>query len=238
MKILLSLRNIFIDLSNRSILSNISLSLYSNRIITLIGPNGAGKSTLVRVILGLIHPKKGSIIRIPNLSIGYVPQKLNFHAYFPISVHDFLKLSYHKNQNNIIQSLNKINIQHLEYVQLNKLSGGEIQKVLLARALLSQPQLLILDEPTQGVDINGQIAFYQLIHQLKKELLCSILIVSHDVHFVMAQTDEVICLNNHICCSGSPKTITKNSKFISMFGTAPIYKLALYSHKHNHVHDF
>ncbi|WP_343128020.1 zinc ABC transporter ATP-binding protein ZnuC [Buchnera aphidicola (Takecallis taiwana)] len=237
MKILIQLKNIFIDLSNRSILSDISLSLYSNRIVTLIGPNGAGKSTLVRVILGLIQPKTGSIMRIPNLNIGYVPQKLSFHTYFPISVYNFLKLLDHT-ENAIIQVLNKIHIYHLRYIQLNKLSGGEIQKVLLARALLNNPKLLILDEPIQGVDINGQIAFYKLIHQLKKELSCAIVIVSHDIYFVMAQTDEVICLNNHICCSGSPKTITKNLKFISMFGTESLYKLALYPHKHNHVHVF
>lgn len=237
-KLLIQLKNIYIKICNRNILTNISLSIYENSIFTVIGPNGAGKSTLVRVILGSLYPTQGTIFRIPNLGIGYVPQKFNFNINFPISVNRFMQLSFKTSIKNILHVLHKLNIEHLQHMQLNKLSGGEIQKVLLARALLNTPQLLILDEPTQGVDIHGQISFYKLIHQLKKELSCSILIVSHDLNFVMAQTDEVICLNNHICCSGTPQAITKNLKFIAMFGTNLYHDLALYPHNHNHKHVF
>jgi len=235
----IKLKNVCVDLSNRSILSNISFSLISNRILTLIGPNGAGKSTLVRVILGLIKPKSGIIIKSPQLSVGYVPQKLLLNHLLPITVKRFMQLSQKiKNDFKIIETLKYVKSESLTYRQLQNLSNGEMQRVLLACALLNNPHLIILDEPTQGVDIIGQLDFYQLINQIKDKFKCAVLIVSHDLNFVMAKTDDVICLNNHICCSGTPKTVFKNLEFISIFGLNRIKEIAIYNHDHDHVHDF
>ncbi|QCI15993.1 zinc ABC transporter ATP-binding protein ZnuC [Buchnera aphidicola] len=235
---LIQLKNVFVNLSNRSILSNISLSLIPNRVLTLIGPNGAGKSTLVRIILGLIKPSSGTIIRFYKLSIGYVPQKLSLNTLLPITVERFIKLSKRNNNAKILEILKRVKAESLKDCQLQKLSGGEMQRILLAKALLNNPNLLILDEPTQGVDVIGQLDLYKLINQIQHELKCSILIVSHDLNFVMAKTDDVICLNNHICCSGTPETVCNNSEFISMFGLERVQDMAIYHHRHNHTHHF
>lgn len=234
----IKLQKIYVNFSNRSILSDISLSLIPDRILTLIGPNGAGKSTLVRVILGLIKPSSGKVLRLKNLSIGYVPQKLYINTLLPITVERFMKLSIKKNKKKILEMLKRVKAESLIFFQLNKLSGGEMQRVLLARALLNNPDLLVLDEPTQGIDVIGQLNFYELINEIRCELKCSILMVSHDLNFVMAKTDDVICLNNHICCSGSPEIVCNNSEFISIFGSKYIQKLAVYQHDHNHIHNF
>lgn len=230
------LKNIFVRFSNCYVLSNISFSLISNRIVTLIGPNGAGKSTLIRVILGLIKPDLGSVIRKPNILIGYVPQKIYLNHLLPITVERFMQLSKIKKDVNILKVLKRVNAESLRYLPLQKLSGGEIQRVLLAKALLNNPQLLILDEPLQGVDIMGQLDLYKLINKIRSEIQCSVFIVSHDLNFVMAKTDYVICLNKHICCSGAPKKVFKSSEFISIFGLERIKKLAIYQHNHDHVH--
>ncbi|CAL4321349.1 zinc ABC transporter ATP-binding protein ZnuC [Buchnera aphidicola] len=238
MNALIQIKNVYVNFSKRSILSNISFNINSNQIITLIGPNGAGKSTLVRILLGLITPNQGIVKKISNLKIGYIPQKLNFETKFPISVIKFMQLLKNTKYHHAIHALKKSGVEHLKNMQLQKLSGGEIQRVLLARTLLHSPQLLILDEPNQGVDVSGQILFYKLIHKIKHELSCSVFMVSHDLNLVMARTDEVICLNNHICCSGTPKSITKSNEFISMFGENNLKEMALYQHKHNHIHIF
>ncbi|QCI23035.1 zinc ABC transporter ATP-binding protein ZnuC [Buchnera aphidicola] len=235
---LVRLNNVCLNLSNRSILTNISLSLIPNRVLTLIGPNGAGKSTLVRIILGLIKPSSGSIIRSHNLSIGYVPQKLNLNTLLPITVERFMQLSQRRNNRKILEILKRVNAESLKTYQLQKLSGGEMQRILLAKALLKNPNLLVLDEPIQGVDIMGQLALYKLINEIRYKLKCSILMVSHDLDFVMAKTDDVICLNNHICCSGTPETVCNNLEFISIFGFKRVQELAIYHHDHNHVHNF
>ncbi|ANZ22531.1 Mn2+/Zn2+ABC transporter ATP-binding protein [Buchnera aphidicola (Diuraphis noxia)] len=235
----IKLSNVYVNFSNRSILSNISLSLIPNRILTLIGPNGAGKSTLVRVILGLIKPNSGKIIRSNNLSIGYVPQKLYFNNLLPITVERFMKLSQSTNNTiTILKILKKVKVEYLKKRQLKTLSGGEMQRILLAKALLNNPNLLVLDEPTQGVDVIGQSALYELINQIKYKLQCSVLMVSHDLNFVMAQTDDVICLNNHICCSGTPEIVCKNLEFNSIFGVKHVRDFAVYHHNHNHIHNF
>jgi zinc transport system ATP-binding protein len=235
---LIKLKNIFVDFDNRSILSNISFSLISDRILTLIGPNGAGKSTLVRIILRLIKPTSGTIDYSSNLSIGYVPQKLYFNTLLPITVERFMKLSLKIDTKKIFNILQRVKADHLRYLQLKHLSGGEMQRVLLAKALLKSPNLLVLDEPTQGVDITGQLDLYKIINQIQSELNCAILIVSHDLNFVMANTNYVICLNNHICCSGTPETVSKNLEFISIFGSKNIKDFAIYYHNHNHIHTF
>lgn len=234
----IKLQKIYVNFSKRSILSNISMSLVSNQIITLIGPNGAGKSTLVRIILGLIKPNSGSIFHYPNLSIGYVPQKLYFNPFLPITVDRFMRLSNKSNNDEIQLILNRVKAGSLQSCKLEQLSGGEMQRVLLAKALLKKPDLLVLDEPTQGVDISGQLSLYELINQIRYELKCSIFMVSHDLNLVMAKTDEVICLNNHICCSGTPENVFKNKEFISIFGSQRSKELSIYRHDHNHFHEF
>ncbi|QCI24388.1 zinc ABC transporter ATP-binding protein ZnuC [Buchnera aphidicola (Muscaphis stroyani)] len=235
---LIKLNNIYVNLSNRSILSNISFSLKSNRILTLIGPNGAGKSTLVRVVLGLIKPSLGKITYLSKLSIGYVPQKLYLNHLLPVTVERFMQLSQKIKENNkILEILKKVKAESLKNCQLQKLSGGEMQRVLLARALLNNPHLLVLDELTQGVDMSGQLDLYELINEIRNDLKCAILMVSHDLNFIMSKTDDIICLNNYVCCSGTPEKVFKNLEFISIFGLNRIKELAIYHHNHKHIHN-
>ena len=203
---LVTLENISVQFARRPVLSGISLKLMPGRILTLLGPNGAGKSTLVRVVLGLLTPASGQIQRDPGLRIGYVPQKLHIDPTLPVTVERFMLLTRGAKRADVLPALKRVQAGHLLNAPLQKLSGGETQRVLLARALLNQPQLLVLDEPTQGVDVNGQVALYDLIDQLRHELNCGVLMVSHDLHLVMAKTDEVLCLNHHICCSGTPSS--------------------------------
>lgn len=234
---LISLENISVSFGQRQVLSNISLSLEPGRILTLLGPNGAGKSTLVRVVLGLIEPDSGQFKRDNPLRIGYVPQKLHLDPTLPLTVERFLRLRPGTRKSDVLPALKRVQAGHLQHAALQKLSGGETQRVLLARALLNQPRLLVLDEPTQGVDVNGQVALYDLINQLRLELNCAVLMVSHDLHLVMAKTDEVLCLNHHICCSGTPEVVSRHPEFIAMFGPRGAEQLAIYRHHHNHRHD-
>ncbi|WP_075182010.1 zinc ABC transporter ATP-binding protein ZnuC [Pantoea sp. 1.19] len=234
---LISLENIAVSFGGRRVLSDVSLVLKPGRILTLLGPNGAGKSTLVRVVLGLIAPDSGTLTRPPRLRIGYVPQKLHLDPTLPLSVERFMLLRPGVKRAEILPALMRVQAGHLLHYPLQKLSGGEMQRLLLARALLNQPQLLVLDEPTQGVDVNGQVALYDLINQLRNELHCGVLMVSHDLHLVMAKTDEVLCLNQHICCSGTPEVVSSHPEFIAMFGPRGAEQLAIYRHHHNHRHD-
>lgn len=234
---LVTLENVSVSFGQRRVLSDISLNLQPGKILTLLGPNGAGKSTLVRVVLGLIAPDSGTITRGHALRIGYVPQKLHLDATLPLTVGRFMLLRPGTRKDDIVPALKRVNAAHLVDAPMQKLSGGETQRVLLARALLNQPQLLVLDEPTQGVDVNGQVALYDLIDQLRQELNCAVLMVSHDLHLVMAKTDEVLCLNHHICCSGAPEVVSMHPEFISMFGPRGAQQLGNYRHRHNHRHD-
>ncbi|MCV6851897.1 zinc ABC transporter ATP-binding protein ZnuC, partial [Yersinia pestis subsp. pestis] len=228
MPILVTLNKISVTFGSRRVLNDISLSLRPGKILTLLGPNGAGKSTLVRVVLGLIPPSSGSLVREPGLRIGYVPQKLHLDATLPLTVSRFMRLKPGVKKADILPALTRVQAAHLLDQPMQKLSGGENQRVLLARALLNRPQLLVLDEPTQGVDVNGQLALYDLIEQLRKELGCAVLMVSHDLHLVMAKTDEVLCLNQHICCSGAPEVVSTHPEFIAMFGNRGAEQLAVY----------
>lgn len=235
---LISLHNVSIDFNQHRVLSNISLSLSEGKIITLLGPNGAGKSTLVKIVLGLLKPTKGQVHTSTNIRIGYVPQKISLNPTLPMTVKRFMQLNQKVLLDDIIATLVLVNGQHLLEKSMQQLSGGEMQRVLLAQALLKKPQLLVLDEPTQGVDVSGQIILYDLIEQARKQFNCAVLMVSHDLHLVMAKTDEVICLNHHICCSGTPASVANNPEFISLFGNAGAEQIALYKHHHNHQHDF
>ncbi|KFC81175.1 Zinc import ATP-binding protein ZnuC [Ewingella americana] len=237
MPTLTTLNKISVAFGNRRVLSDISLTLQPGKILTLLGPNGAGKSTLVRVVLGLVPPTSGTLTREPGLRIGYVPQKLHLDATMPLTVSRFMRLKPGVKRDDILPALKRVQAAHLLDQPMQKLSGGENQRVLLARALMNNPQLLVLDEPTQGVDVNGQLALYNLIDNLRCELGCAVLMVSHDLHLVMAKTDEVLCLNQHICCSGSPEVVSTHPEFIAMFGNRGAEQLAIYRHHHNHRHD-
>ena len=237
MQALLSLKNISVSFGERRVLKDVTFTLHKGEILTLLGPNGAGKSTIVRIVLGLLPPSGGSIDRAHNLSIGYVPQKLHLDATMPLTVKRFMMLKPKVKTADILPALERVKASHLIDQPMQKLSGGENQRVLLARALLNQPDLLVLDEPTQGVDVNGQIALYDLINQLRKELNCGVLMVSHDLHLVMAKTDKVLCINGHICCSGTPEAVSTHPEFIAMFGHRGAQQLGVYRHNHNHQHD-
>ncbi|OCG21818.1 zinc ABC transporter ATP-binding protein ZnuC [Gilliamella sp. wkB108] len=235
---LISLHNVAVEVNHQKILYDISFTVSPNQIITLLGPNGAGKSTLVKVILGLITPTTGTIKRSANLTIGYVPQSINLNPTLPITVKRFMQLNKHLKNADIINMLSMVKADYLLDKSMHQLSGGELQRVLLAQALAKKPQLLILDEPTQGVDVNGQVLLYDLIANARTQFGCGVLMVSHDLHLVMAKTDEVICLNHHICCSGSPAIVSNDPEFISLFGRQGATKIAVYKHHHNHQHDF
>jgi zinc transport system ATP-binding protein len=234
MSALLTLSNIDKHYGKQDVLNNISLTINRGEIITLIGPNGAGKSTLLKIILGLLKPTNGKIWKKRGLRVGYMPQKLHIEESLPLSLHDFLMLIPKVNANDIPQALDRCGIQRLQHRPLQRLSGGETQRALLARALLSKPDLLVLDEPVQGVDINGQIQLYNLINNLRDELDCSVLMVSHDLHLVMAKTDSVICLTQHICCSGHPDIVSAEPSYQALFGSNST--LAQYTHHHDHHH--
>ncbi len=236
MSSLVTLKKISLSFPNQRVLDNVSLRLQPGQIVTVLGPNGAGKSTLVRVILGLISPDSGTLTRKPNLRVGYVPQKLHLDTRLPLTVDRFMRLKPGTRQSDILPALKWVQAAHLFEQPMQKLSGGENQRVLLARALLNQPELLVLDEPTQAVDVNGQSDLYHLIDQLRKELGCAVFMVSHDLHLVMAKTDEVICLNQHICCSGTPDMVTAHPAFTTMFGNYTD-QLTVYRHHHDHHHD-
>ncbi|MFT5888025.1 MAG: zinc transport system ATP-binding protein [Zhongshania sp.] len=233
---LLTLHNVTLRHGKQTLLSDISLSLKARQIMTIIGPNGAGKSTLVKIALGLIKADSGTVYCRPDARIGYMPQKLSLNPLMPLSVERFLQMSRHA-QVEIDSALAQTGIQHLRKRPLHDISGGETQRVLLSRALLSNPDLLVLDEPAQGVDITGQTELYELINELRDRLGCAVLMVSHDLHWVMAQTDTVICLNQHICCHGHPEHVSNDPAYLSLFGRRHAEAVALYQHDHDHQHD-
>lgn len=237
MQTLVSCQSVFVEFNHQVVLKDVSFSIEMGKIITLLGPNGAGKSTLVKLVLGLLTPTKGTIIRQPNLTIGYVPQKLKLDPTLPLTVKRFMQLNKNITENDISNMLQRVNALNLINKTMHQLSGGETQRVLLAQALIKKPQLLILDEPTQGVDVNGQSALYNLIANAKNEFNCSVLMVSHDLHLVMAKTDIVICLNKHICCEGAPSLISSDPEFIALFGQNTANELAIYKHHHNYQHS-
>lgn len=233
---LLELSNIGLQRDGKQLLQNISFALQRNEITTLIGPNGAGKSTLVKVVTGLLAPSEGEITRAPKLRFGYVPQRLSLDASMPMKVSRFLSLS-GSPKAQCQNALGLFSIDHLSKNMMHRLSGGELQRVLLARAVARRPDLLVLDEPTQGVDVNGQTELYRLIASLRDELQCGILMVSHDLHLVMAQTDRVLCLNQHICCEGQPESVSQHPEYLKLFGKTVAEELAVYTHHHDHHHD-
>jgi zinc transport system ATP-binding protein len=229
---LIELQGVGKSFASRSVLQSVDLSLVPGRIVTLIGPNGAGKTTLVKIVLGLIQPDTGRVQRSAQLRVGYMPQKLHIDPILPLQVERFLQFA-NTDSGECLAALQRVGVAHLIKQPVSGLSGGEMQRMLLARALLRKPNILVLDEPVQGVDVTGQEALYQLIGELRDELDCGILMVSHDLHLVMAATDEVVCLNQHVCCHGTPQQVSVDPEFVALFGA----KTALYTHRHDHEHD-
>lgn len=234
---LVEISDLNISFAKNTVVSDVSMVLRRGEITTLIGPNGAGKTTLVKAVLGLLEPTSGVIERSRSLRIGYMPQKLHIDSTFPLTVERFLKTAAFASSEDRMEALQAVQAEYLLKQSVHNLSGGEMQRVLLARALLRKPELLVLDEPAQGVDINGQVELYKLISTIRDQYNCAVLMISHDLHLVMAGTDQVICLNRHICCSGRPEQVSNDPSYIELFGVPGAESLALYSHHHNHQHD-
>lgn len=235
-EVLISASNLAYTIRGHQILDAVSLELHGNEIVTLIGPNGAGKTSLVRILLGLEKATSGEVYRRPGINIGYVPQKLHIDPVLPLRVRDFLLTAGRFDEAQLIRVLEEVHMPHLLQSAVQTLSGGEFQRVLLARALLHRPDVLVLDEPAQGVDIIGQQALYQTIKHIRERHGCGVLMVSHDLHLVMASTDQVVCLNTHICCTGHPDDVSAHPEYLKIFGQA-MQGLAPYSHHHDHSHD-
>lgn len=234
---LISAQDIFVSFGASNVLAGVTLSVQPAEIVTILGPNGSGKSTLLRALLGIVPLVSGTVYHAPNLRLGYVPQRLAIDRSMPITVRRFLSLPRRVADAAATAALARVGLPQLEQRQMTDLSGGQFQRVLLARALLSNPQLLILDEPTQGLDQPGEAAFYRLIEQLRQQSGTAVLMVSHDLHVVMAASDRVICLNGHICCEGTPRVVSNAPEYRALFGLGTMGALALYQHDHDHSHD-
>ncbi len=234
--ILVELENAGIFRDGKWLVRGVSFSVKKGEIVTLVGPNGSGKSTSAKLALGILKPDEGTVLQRGNLCISYVPQKLVIDQTLPLSVERFMSLTITLKPEALDQALQMTGVAHLAKSQIQTLSGGEFQRVLLARAIARKPELLVLDEPVQGVDFNGEIALYELIVKIRDQLDCGIIMISHDLHVVMAATDSVICLNGHVCCRGTPKNVAESAEYRALFGERATSMLALYEHQHDHTH--
>jgi zinc transport system ATP-binding protein len=234
---LLAARDLHVRLGADEVLQGVSLGIVAGEIVTILGPNGSGKSTLLRALLGIVPAASGSVTRSPGLRVGYVPQRLAIDRSMPMTVRRFLSLPRPVPDAEAQAALARVGLQGVQGRQMADLSGGQFQRVLLARALLARPQLLMLDEPTQGLDQPGEAAFYRLIEDVRRETGAAVLMVSHDLHVVMAASDRVICLNRHICCEGTPRVVSNAPEYRALFGLGTQGALALYRHQHDHSHE-
>ncbi len=234
---LIELQGVSVRLGQRLILDHVDLRVLRREIVTLVGLNGSGKTTLVRTLLGLLRPQQGTVVRAPGLRIGFSPQHFHRDPTLPLTVERFLTLGARAPRARLRSLLEELGAGGLLEQQVADISGGEFQRVLLARAVLPDPDLLVLDEPLAGVDVASQSELYRLIGDLRDRYGCGVLLVSHDLHVVMAATDRVVCLNHHVCCSGRPRAVVQNPEFVSLFGSQVAETLAVYSHDHDHRHD-
>lgn len=233
---LVKLTGVDVRLGGTAALRNVTFALNPGEIVTIVGPNGSGKSTFLRTVIGAITPTRGKIHRKPGLRIGYVPQRLHVDPTLPLTVRRFLSLPEPCSDEAAQAALTRVGADGLADRQMAALSGGQFQRVLLARAVLTRPELLILDEATQGLDQAGSAAFYRLIEDLRRDLGCAVLMVSHELHVVMAASDRVICLNGHVCCEGAPEHVATAPEYRALFGSGTQGALALYRHEHDHHH--
>ncbi|RED45813.1 ATP-binding cassette domain-containing protein [Aestuariispira insulae] len=233
---LVSLSSAGIERAGRWLVRNVDLTVRPGEIVTLIGPNGSGKSTTAKMALGVLRPDEGAVERKSKLRVGYVPQKVAVDWTLPLTVERFMHLTGRIPVAELDNALARTNISHLRQAEVRVLSGGEFQRAMLARAIARKPDLLVLDEPVQGVDYSGEIALYELIGSIRQELGCGILMISHDLHVVMAATDQVVCLNGHVCCQGAPTTVAASPEYQRLFGTHSASAIAVYEHHHDHTH--
>ena len=234
---LIAARGVSMIRDGRTILDGIDIDIAPREIVTLIGPNGAGKTSLVRILLGLVRPDRGTVWRRDGLRIGYAPQRFDLAPSIPMTVERFLGPDPGPGGASIAEVLDEVGALRVRRSQLTALSGGELQRVVLARALLRQPELLVLDEPVRGVDYAGEAELYTLIGRLRQERGLGVLLVSHDLHIVMAQSDRVVCINRHVCCSGVPEKVARSPEYVRLFGPETARALGVYSHHHDHTHD-
>lgn len=233
---LVRLENAGLSRDGRWLVREVSLNVNPGEIVTLIGPNGSGKSTTAKMALGVLRADEGSVSRRADLRVGYVPQKLSIDRTLPLLVHRFMDMTSPVSKQEALAAMAATGVEHLADKEVRHLSGGEFQRVLLARAMVRKPDLLVLDEPVQGVDFAGEIALYDLIRQIRDDNNCGILLISHDLHVVMAATDQVICLNGHVCCSGTPTAVASSAEYKALFGARAATTLAVYEHNHDHTH--
>ncbi|MFA7430605.1 MAG: metal ABC transporter ATP-binding protein [Rhodospirillaceae bacterium] len=233
---LIDARGVSLSRDGSLLLDAIDLSISDGEIVTIVGPNGAGKTTLLRVLMGLDAPDRGRVQRRPGLRLGYVPQRLHIDPILPLTVGGFLALSGNRDKAAMRAALAQVGMEHHAAAQVSRLSGGELQRAVLARALLRRPHLLLLDEPTQGVDVGGMAELYRLIREIRRDHGCAVLMVSHDLHVVMGATDRVVCLNRHVCCTGHPHDVSRDPRYQALFGREVAGQVAVYTHHHDHVH--
>ena len=222
--------------AGRWLVRGVDLRVERGQIVTLIGPNGSGKSTTAKLALGLETLDEGSLTRAESLIVGYVPQRIEIDWTLPLRVMRFMRLTQSLSEKEARAALERTGVGHLKNAEVRTLSGGEFQRVMLARAIARRPDLLVLDEPVQGVDLAGEVGLYELIASIRDELDCGVLLISHDLHLVMAATDHVICLNGHVCCNGTPASVAKSREYLELFGSRGAAALAVYTHHHDHTH--
>ncbi len=233
---LVSLSNVGVRRNGRWLVRGVDFSVSRGEIVTLIGPNGSGKSTTVKTAIGVMKADEGKVVRAAGLKVGYVPQKLAIDWTLPLTVRRLMTLTGPLSAADMNEALDAVGLSHMVDAEVQHLSGGEFQRALMARAIARKPDLLVLDEPVQGVDFSGEIAIYDLIKTIRNTTGCGILLISHDLHVVMAATDTVICLNGHVCCRGTPQAVTQSAEYVRLFGSRAAQSLAVYSHDHDHTH--
>jgi zinc transport system ATP-binding protein len=228
---------ICVRFGTQDVLDHVDIEVRAGEIVTLVGLNGSGKSTLARALMGLVPLTAGRVERKPGLRVGYVPQSAARDPALPLTVARFVALAGPASRAAIVAALDQLGIAGLANAQISTISGGEMRRALIARALIRAPELLVLDEPMSGVDVAGQVELYRIIGKIRRTRGCGILLISHDLHLVMAETDRVICLNRHVCCAGAPKLVLGDPGFAALFGQDVADALAIYRHRHDHVHD-